>query len=149
MWSVPPMKSRRKEITYPTFTKISFHWINDHTCFFTWFCWTCFVLMTVIVHWMKHPTLIPEVDQMLFNKVALWPATHSGYKRHESIYQMLNELDSTIWVHHISSPTHGDAFIRSLVGFEILNITNWFCDGWYKEFEILHIEGQFGDGWNK
>lgn len=87
-----------------------------------------------------------EGDYMLLYKVALQSATCSGCKRHELVYHMLNELDRTIWVHRVSSITHGDAFTRSLVAFEIPKITNQFGDGWNKEFKVLQIKDGFGDG---
>ena len=66
---------------------------------------------------------------MLLHKVTLQYATRSSRKRHELVYQMLNKLDSTILVHHVSCSTHSDAFMRSPIAFEIPKIADWFGDG--------------------
>ena len=72
-----------------------------------------------------------------------------AHKQHESVYQMLNELDSTIWVQHLTDSVSADVFTKSLSDFLIVKITDRFGDGWNEKFEMLQMDDCFGDSWHK
>ena len=90
-----------------------------------------------------------EVDPLLLNKVTLQSSPHSARKQNESVYQMLNKLDSTIQVQRLTASFSADVFLKSLPAILVVKIADWFGDGWNKDFEMLQIGNHFGDGWHK